>query len=100
MAIRRCANIVFMDTLATKLASARTAKGLSYEGLGKMYGGCQSTIASIESGRNRSSTFLPKLAQLPGVGALWVANGDESVTGDALTIHVRARRKSFLSRTR
>lgn len=36
----------------------------------------QTTIASIENGRNQGSTKIPKLAACLGVEALWLAEGE------------------------
>jgi len=64
-----------MKTLAERLSEARADAGLSQGALAKQAGCGQSTIASIERGRNQGSTILPRLAELLNVSALWLAEG-------------------------
>ncbi|QLI80815.1 helix-turn-helix transcriptional regulator [Chitinibacter fontanus] len=64
-----------MNTLADRLRLRRKELKLSQEDLGKRIGVSQSSIGNIESGRNRSATFLPQLADALGVNALWLAEG-------------------------
>lgn len=64
-----------MKTLAERLAEARSETGLSQGALAKQAGCGQSTIASIERGRNQGSTILPRLAEILGVNALWLSEG-------------------------
>ncbi|WP_035853519.1 XRE family transcriptional regulator [Deefgea rivuli] len=64
-----------MNTLADRLRHRRKELKLSQEDLGKKIGVSQSSIGNIESGRNRSATFLPQLADALGISALWLAEG-------------------------
>lgn len=64
-----------MDNLSARLKAAREAKGLSQAQLGKMAHCGQTTIASIENGRNKGSTKLAVLAAILGVEPLWLAEG-------------------------
>jgi transcriptional regulator with XRE-family HTH domain len=64
-----------MDTLASRMRSARHAKGLSQAQLAKLVKCGQTTIASIENGRNQGSTVLARVADVLGVAALWLAEG-------------------------
>lgn len=64
-----------MKTLSERLAEARTAAGLSQAALANLAGCGQSTIGSIERGRNQGSTVLPRVAEILGVSALWLAEG-------------------------
>ena len=48
---------------------------MSQGALAKLAGCGQSTIASIERGRNQGSTILPRVAEILGVNALWLAEG-------------------------
>jgi len=64
-----------MKTLAERLAEARNEAGMSQGALAKLAGCGQSTIASVERGRNQGSTVLPRLAEILGVSALWLAEG-------------------------
>jgi transcriptional regulator with XRE-family HTH domain len=64
-----------MDNLSSRLKAAREAKGLSQAQLGKMAHCGQTTIASIENGRNKGSTKLAALAEILGVEPLWLAEG-------------------------
>ena len=57
------------------MTTARHAKGLSQAQLAKLVKCGQTTIASIENGRNRGSTVLARVAEVLGVHALWLAEG-------------------------
>ena len=64
-----------MNTLKERLKEARTEAGLSQAALAKRAGCGQTTIASVENGRNQGSTILPRLAEILGVEPLWLAEG-------------------------
>ena len=64
-----------MNTLSERLKQARLDAGLSQAELAKQLGAGQSTIASIENGRNQSSGRLVDIAQVLGVNAAWLASG-------------------------
>jgi transcriptional regulator with XRE-family HTH domain len=64
-----------MNTLAERLKAARKDAGMSQGDLSVAAKCGQSTIASIERGRNSSSTLIPRLAQILRVEPLWLAEG-------------------------
>ena len=64
-----------MSTLSERMKQARSEAGLSQAALAKQLGAGQSTIASIENGRNQSSGRLVEIAQLLQVNPAWLANG-------------------------
>jgi phage repressor protein C with HTH and peptisase S24 domain len=64
-----------MSTLSERLKQARLDAGLSQAELAKLLGAGQSTIASIENGRNQSSGRLVEIAQLLRVNPTWLASG-------------------------
>lgn len=76
-----------MSTLSERLSKARGDAGLSQAALAKLAGCGQSTIASIERGRNQGSTVLPRLAELLGVSAIWLAEGRGLPRPNASTKH-------------
>ncbi|WP_246164904.1 XRE family transcriptional regulator [Pigmentiphaga aceris] len=64
-----------MSTLSERMKEARVQAGLSQAELAKQLGAGQSTIASIENGRNQSSGRLVEIAQLLQVNPTWLASG-------------------------
>lgn len=64
-----------MSSLRERLIEARTDAKLSQADLARRAACGQTTIASIENGRNKSSTVLPRLAAVLGVEVLWLAEG-------------------------
>lgn len=64
-----------MKTLADRLKEARHAAGLSQAALAKKAGVAQSTIGSIENGRNRGSTQIVPIARALGITPEWLQNG-------------------------
>lgn len=64
-----------MSTLSERMKQARIEAGLSQAELAKQLGAGQSTIASIENGRNQSSGRLVEIAQLLQVNPSWLASG-------------------------
>lgn len=64
-----------MSSLKERHIEAREAANLSQGALAKLVKCGQTTIASIENGRNQGSTFLPRIAEILGVESLWLAEG-------------------------
>lgn len=65
-----------MDTLATRLTSARNEQGLTQGALARAAGlKNQSIIGSLESGHRKSSSYIPAIAEALKVNALWLAEG-------------------------
>lgn len=65
-----------MKTLAERLVSARSEKGLTQDQLAKAAGiKNQSTIGMLESGERRRSSYLAEIAEVLGVRAFWLATG-------------------------
>ncbi|OZI56761.1 XRE family transcriptional regulator [Bordetella genomosp. 4] len=65
-----------MSELASRMKRARAESKLSQAGLAKRIGAGQSTIASIENGRNNGSGRLVDIAKALGVRPEWLSNGD------------------------
>ena len=76
---RPCAKIwhhyCAMDSLQERLIMARKAAKLSQAALAKLAKCGQTTIASIENGRNHSSSVLARVAAILNVEPLWLAEG-------------------------
>ncbi len=64
-----------MSTLSERLKESRSDLKISQAALAKKAGCGQSSVASIENGRNQGSTLIPLLAQVLGVSPLWLATG-------------------------
>lgn len=64
-----------MNTLADRLKLAREQAGLTQKELADRAHTGQSTVASIERGRNSGSTLLTKFAMILHVEPLWLAEG-------------------------
>ncbi len=64
-----------MDTLQERLIHARKQKQMSQVQLGKAIGKSQSAIAALETGRNKASTDIAKIANVLGVSAIWLETG-------------------------
>lgn len=75
IAIDATITIAFMKTLRDRMKLARTEANVSQGALAKMLGIGQSTIASIENGRNQSSGHLVQIALALGVNPVWLADG-------------------------
>ena len=71
-----------MDTLQKRLREARKKAGLSQSQVAKKIGISQPTYSELESGKSKSTTFLPQLAVLYNVSAIWLAEGKG--TADAM----------------
>ncbi|XZG71707.1 helix-turn-helix domain-containing protein [Chitinibacteraceae bacterium HSL-7] len=65
-----------MDTFAKRVKFRRKELGLTQHELAAAAGLKQSTIATIESGRNKSSTNIVALAEALQCSALWLEGGD------------------------
>lgn len=64
-----------MDNLAKRLKHAREQAGLSQAALAKLIGSGQSTIGSIENGRNQGSGKLLQIARALRVRPEWLETG-------------------------
>ncbi|MEN4919690.1 S24 family peptidase [Achromobacter spanius] len=76
-----------MEHIAARLKAARSHRGISQAALAKMVGCGQSSIASIENGRNHSSALLLPIAVALRVNPVWLMAGtgemlDPIVAGD------------------
>lgn len=67
-----------MSSLRERLIEARTTKRLSQSALAKLVKCGQTTIASIENGRNQSSKLVPRIADVLGVSVKWLDTGKGS----------------------
>lgn len=89
---RQCDSAIYhnrdMKTLAERLKEARTDRGLSQVALAKMVGIGQATVASIENGRNKGSTYTTQLAVALGVSPAWLADGIGEKSTSRLDINV------------
>jgi phage repressor protein C with HTH and peptisase S24 domain/transcriptional regulator with XRE-family HTH domain len=72
-----------MSALKDRLAEARTEAGLSQAQLAKAVGAGQSTIASIENGRNKGSSLFLDLARALNVNVEWLMDGAGPKKGGA-----------------
>lgn len=74
-----------MNTFADRLRITREEKGLTQDALAKLVDRkkTQSIISNLESGANKSSTFLPEIAHILGVDAYWLKTGRGSKQGSA-----------------
>lgn len=70
-----------MDTLQERLIHARKQKQMSQAQLGKAIGKSQSAIAALETGRNKASTDIAKIANALGVSAIWLETGQGEMLG-------------------
>lgn len=90
---RQCDSFVYhnsdMKTLAERLKEARSDKGLSQTALAKLVGIGQATVASIENGRNRGSTYITKIARVLDVSPEWLADGIGDKSASKLDNNVR-----------
>ncbi|ENX0476980.1 helix-turn-helix transcriptional regulator [Neisseria gonorrhoeae] len=73
-----------MSEFKDRLKEARKNKNLSQENLAKLAEVSQSTIAALESGRNKKATNIAKLAKILDVSAFWLETGEGSRTASAL----------------
>lgn len=64
-----------MSTLKDRLIEARQEAGLSQADLAARVSCGQTTVASIENGRNKGATPLVKIAHVLGVNPLWLVEG-------------------------
>lgn len=74
--------IQYMSNIGKRLIEARTGKGWSQEDLALKSGVSQGTIGHLESGRNKSSTLLPKIAAALDVTVEWLT-GSSKQTGES-----------------
>lgn len=64
-----------MEELKDRLIAARKEKKLSQKALAKAIGTNQSVIGSLESGYRKTSAYIPAIASVLGVEALWLTDG-------------------------
>lgn len=64
-----------MEELKDRLISARKAKKLSQKQLAKAIGVNQSIIGSLETGYRKTSAYIPAIADVLEVEALWLTEG-------------------------
>lgn len=74
-----------MSDLSIRLKKARIAAGISQAELARRIGAGQSTIASIENGRNNGSGRLVDIAKELQVRPEWLALGDGPMGEDTPT---------------
>ncbi|WP_066018550.1 helix-turn-helix transcriptional regulator [Endozoicomonas atrinae] len=70
-----------MSTLGARLKSVRKERGISQAKLAEAVGSRQSSINDIESGRNKSSTYLVKIAEFLNVDPSWLETGHGEIRG-------------------
>ncbi len=66
-----------LETLAQRIAWARTRLGMTQESLALAAGVSQSTIGNLESGIRFSARKITEIADVLEVSASWLATGDE-----------------------
>lgn len=75
-----------MSTLGARLQLVRKERGLSQAALAKAVGSRQSSINDIESGRNKSSIYLVRIAQVLNVDPVWLELGIDGSASGGVTI--------------
>ncbi|WP_066018682.1 helix-turn-helix domain-containing protein [Endozoicomonas atrinae] len=75
-----------MSTLGDRLRRVRKERGLSQAALAEAVGSRQSSINDIESGRNKKSVYLVKIAHALNVDPVWLENGSGNVNGMSVNI--------------
>lgn len=75
-----------MSTFAERLKSARVNAKLSQASAAKKAGMSQPNLSELENGKYPSSTFVPKLASIYGVSALWLSSGEDTLADRLLEI--------------
>lgn len=68
-------NSTQINDLASRLADARKEAQMTQQDLAKKAGCSQGLLANIESRMQKSSSFVPQIAEALGVSALWLAKG-------------------------
>lgn len=63
------------DQLQDRLKSARKAAGLTQARLAEIVGMSQPSYQQLESGKSHGSVFLPQIAHVLNVDALWLQTG-------------------------
>ncbi|MDR2173644.1 MAG: hypothetical protein LBE32_05515 [Burkholderiales bacterium] len=65
-----------LNTLAERLKYARSLRGMTQETLRKSAGlSSQAVIGNLETGIRKTSAFIPKIANVLKVNALWLSDG-------------------------
>ncbi len=75
-----------MSTLGDRLKTVRKERGVSQADLARAVGARQSSINDIESGRNKTSIYLVKIANVLNVDPVWLENGSGSINGVGVEI--------------
>jgi transcriptional regulator with XRE-family HTH domain len=87
-----------MSELASRLKKARADAGVSQAELAKRIGAGQSTIASIENGRNNGSGRLVDIAKALKVRREWLASGEGNMRAvDGVAHHAGAPKEPHAS---
>ncbi len=75
-----------MSSLGDRLKSVRRERRMSQAALAKAVGSRQSSINDIESGRNKTSTYLLKIANVLNVDPNWLETGVGEIRGVGVEI--------------
>ncbi len=78
-----------MSTLKERLIEARKGAGFSQQELADAAGCGQTTIASIENGRNAGSKVLPILAKILNVNVYWLTGDSDEKYLNAQTLQLQ-----------
>lgn len=70
-------------TIQSRFAEALEESKLTQKQLAKLVGCGQSTIAALKKREGASSTFIPRIAEVLGVNALWLSDGKGPKRGPA-----------------
>jgi len=85
-----------MSDLATRVKLARTHAKLTTYQLADAVGCKQPTIAQIESGRIKTSSLIPRIAEATGVNVRWLDRGTGPVVAD-LTADEARQTEAFIA---
>jgi transcriptional regulator with XRE-family HTH domain len=80
------------DSIASRLATVRTAGGLSAAKLSRLADLADSHVGLIERGtvKDPGGIVMTKIANVLGVSVEWLVNGGERATDEAIRAHVEA----------
>ena len=68
-----------MNSLAERLVASRTHRDWSQDELADKVGCSQSFIGALETGRQKTSKWLPEIAHTLGVDLYWMKTGIETI---------------------